>query len=79
MMIELSVGVGEGGAMVGSTVDFGHAGRVEVGVGDAVGTGVGVKVPDEVGVGVALGLEVGATGAEVEVAVGLLVGVACEL
>jgi hypothetical protein len=78
-MMELSVGVGDGGAMVGSTVGLGQAGNVEVGVGAAVGAGVGVTVPDEVGVGVTLGLEVGANGADVVLADGLLVGVAWEL
>ncbi len=77
-MIELTLGVGEGGAIVGWTdgVGLGQAGKVEVGLGVAVGDGVGVTVPDEVGVGVTLGLAVGATGAEEVLADGLLVGVA---
>jgi hypothetical protein len=89
MMIELCVGVGDGGAIDGSIFGFGHAGRVDEGAGVEVWEGAGVWVGREVldGAGVVVtlgelvgvGLTVGVTGAELVVADGLVVRVACEL
>lgn len=76
MMISLTVGVGDGGAIFGSTFGLGQAGRVDEGVGEGVGvtTGAELVVALGVGVGVVLGdgLALGVTEGEL-VACGLWV------
>lgn len=85
--ISLTEGVGDGGAIFGCA-GFGHAGKVD----DGVGEGAGEALAGSVGVGELVGITTGTeldgtlgTGAEVVLGSGLAVGVtdgelvACEL